>query len=53
VEGQAGVTRRKIVISHRSDPSATGVLLCCQRFPLLQFGAVWFAAVSVANRGLA
>jgi hypothetical protein len=52
VEGKAGKTRRKVG-SHRSDPIACGVLMCCGRFPLLESGAVWFAAISVFNHNLA
>src|ERR1700722_2315912 len=48
VEGKAVKTRRKLS-SHRSDPTACGVLMCCGRFPLLESGAVWFAAILVIN----
>lgn len=33
--------------------SRSGVLMCYRRLPLLEFDAVWFAAVSVINLSLA
>jgi hypothetical protein len=49
-DAEQQLTPADLAVSATAGPAAVGrhgVLKCCGRFPLLESGAVWFAAISV------